>query len=213
MVEADTRQIGLLGAGGQAIELRGYSPVPVAFCAIEARYIEKTSVGGLVFDISDVPLEFRDTPVVVAVGAPGAKRALLSLWGGAQFTDVIASSATIAEDAVVGRGSTIAPGARVMARAVVGAHVLVNTNAVVSHETIIGDFGTISPGVTIGGRCALGAGVFVGIGATILDNVTIGHGAVIGAGALVRQNVGAFEVVVGTPARSLRVNKEWLHEI
>jgi acetyltransferase-like isoleucine patch superfamily enzyme len=52
-----------------------------------------------------------------------------------------------------------------------------------------------SAGVTIGD------GVWMGAGAKILDGVTIGPHAVVGAGAVVRDDVPAYAVTVGIPAR------------
>jgi acetyltransferase-like isoleucine patch superfamily enzyme len=52
-----------------------------------------------------------------------------------------------------------------------------------------------SAGVTIGD------GAWIGAGAKILDGVAIGDHAVVGASALVRENVPAYAVAVGIPAR------------
>jgi acetyltransferase-like isoleucine patch superfamily enzyme len=51
----------------------------------------------------------------------------------------------------------------------------------------------------------LGDGCDVGINATILPGVTVGRGAQIGAGAVVVHDVPDFAVVVGNPARVLRL--------
>ena len=45
--------------------------------------------------------------------------------------------------------------------------------------------------------------VWIGGGAIILPGVHIAEGAVIGAGAVVTKNVGAYDRVVGNPARSI----------
>jgi acetyltransferase-like isoleucine patch superfamily enzyme len=45
----------------------------------------------------------------------------------------------------------------------------------------------------------------IGIGAIILPGVTIGRGAIVGAGAVVTHDVEPYTVVVGVPARVLRV--------
>jgi acetyltransferase-like isoleucine patch superfamily enzyme len=46
--------------------------------------------------------------------------------------------------------------------------------------------------------------VFVGFGAVVLPNVTIGRGAVIGANSVVTEDVPAWSVVAGAPARVVR---------
>jgi len=53
----------------------------------------------------------------------------------------------------------------------------------------------VSSGVT------LEDGVWTGAGVKILDGITVGSRAVIGAGAVVREDVPAFAVAVGVPAR------------
>jgi acetyltransferase-like isoleucine patch superfamily enzyme len=49
----------------------------------------------------------------------------------------------------------------------------------------------------------IGAGCWLGCGARILPGVTLGDGAHVGAGAVVTQNVPAYYVVAGVPARFL----------
>jgi acetyltransferase-like isoleucine patch superfamily enzyme len=50
----------------------------------------------------------------------------------------------------------------------------------------------------------IGRGAWLGTGAAILDGVTIGHDAVVGAHAVVTQDVPAFAVAAGAPARVTR---------
>lgn len=52
------------------------------------------------------------------------------------------------------------------------------------------------------------AEVNIGMGAIILPGVTIGRGARVGAGAVVTENVEAFSIVAGSPARLLRHRPE-----
>ncbi len=54
-------------------------------------------------------------------------------------------------------------------------------------------------------QVTLGHDVWIGHGAIVLPGVSIGHGAAVGAGAVVTKDVAPFAVVVGNPARLLRL--------
>ena len=57
----------------------------------------------------------------------------------------------------------------------------------------------------IRGRTTIGNDVWIGQGVFIRSGVTIGDGAIIGARSLVLHDVPAYAVVVGTPARVIRM--------
>jgi acetyltransferase-like isoleucine patch superfamily enzyme len=48
---------------------------------------------------------------------------------------------------------------------------------------------------------SVGEGAWLGAGAKILDGISIGEHAIVGAGAVVRENVPAYAVAAGVPAR------------
>jgi phosphonate metabolism protein (transferase hexapeptide repeat family) len=54
-------------------------------------------------------------------------------------------------------------------------------------------------------RVTIGHDVWIGHGATIMAGVTIGCGAVIGSGAVVTKDVPDFAIMVGVPAKPLRL--------
>jgi len=47
--------------------------------------------------------------------------------------------------------------------------------------------------------------VWIGFAAVVLTGVTVGRGAIIGAGAVVRDDVPAYAVVVGNPAHQVSI--------
>jgi serine O-acetyltransferase len=89
---------------------------------------------------------------------------------------------------------------------------------VVHMDTVIGDRVTILNQVTVGiadiwrpsvnvGHAVIGDDVIIGAGARILFRrdrpLTVGQGAVIGANAVLTEDVGAWEVWAGNPARKV----------
>jgi acetyltransferase-like isoleucine patch superfamily enzyme len=59
-----------------------------------------------------------------------------------------------------------------------------------------------SRGITVG------AGGWLGAGAIVLDGVTVGSSAIVGAHAVVTEDVPAFAIVAGAPARVVRDRRE-----
>ncbi len=88
----------------------------------------------------------------------------------------------------------------------IGNHILINRGACLGHHLFLDDYVSIGPGVTIGGNVQVGRGTLIGAGAVILPSIQIGRHAVIGAGSVVTKNVDNNTVVVGNPAKTLKVN-------
>jgi serine O-acetyltransferase len=84
---------------------------------------------------------------------------------------------------------------------------------VIHREAVIDDGAVISTGVTLGGRGGrpgaphIGAGALIGTGAKVLGPVRVGRHASVGANAVVIADVPDFAVVVGAPARIVRINR------
>lgn len=102
-------------------------------------------------------------------------------------------------------GSMIFAGAIVQPNARIGQHVILNTGAQVDHDCVVGHYAHIAPSATLCGTVHVGEGAFVGAGATVIPGIKIGRWAVVGAGTVVTKHVPDYAVVVGVPAKVIRV--------
>ena len=142
--------------------------------------------------------------VVVAVGDPVGRRAVVDRISARPTRFVALPYGTVAATADFGIGIVMCPGSVISAGAFVGSFTHINIGAAVGHDVEVGAYCTLSSHVDLCGGVGLGDGVFVGSGARILPGVTIGAGARIGAGSVVTRDVGHGEEVFGNPARRLK---------
>ncbi len=72
----------------------------------------------------------------------------------------------------------------------------------------------IATGVTLKDEIYVGVNCSFGVDVLVVGDVRIGHGSVIGAGAVIRESVPPFSLVVGNPSRIIKrfdfVKKEWV---
>ncbi|HEX4299949.1 MAG TPA: acetyltransferase [Gammaproteobacteria bacterium] len=112
--------------------------------------------------------------------------------------------------AILGRDVSVDEGAVVMAGAVVnpcsrlGRFCILNTGASLDHDSTLAEFASLAPGARTGGGVSVEPYAAIGIGAVVVQGVRIGEHAVIGAGATVLEDVPAYSVAHGTPARPVR---------
>lgn len=115
--------------------------------------------------------------------------------------------ASVDATAKIGGGCQVLPGAVISADAVLAEGCIVNHNASVDHECRLGAGVHLAPAATLCGLVSVGDGTLVGTNATVLPRTRIGCGATIGGGAVVTSDVADHAVVVGNPARVIRMQE------
>ena len=115
----------------------------------------------------------QEEGVIIAVGDNRARKREAEARPREPWAYLIHPSATVASSALIGMGTVIMAGATVQARASIGQHCIVNTNASVDHDCVLGDFVHIAPGAHLCGSVRVGEGTLVGTG------VAVAQGAVL----------------------------------
>ncbi len=119
--------------------------------------------------------------------------------------NIISKEAYISDQKSLGKGVQIFPNAIVHHNAKVGDYSILNTGSILEHDCKVGNGVHIMPGAVIGGNTFIGDYVTIGLNATVMPLINIEEGAFIGAGAVVTKNVKKNQIVVGNPAKFLKL--------
>jgi sugar O-acyltransferase (sialic acid O-acetyltransferase NeuD family) len=151
--------------------------------------------------------EIRFT-IAIADSAARTRIATICESAGARPFDLIAPSAIILDENLIGDGAIICDFAMLTCNIRIGRYFHCNIYSYVEHDCWIGDFVTFAPSVRCNGNVRIEDGAYIGAGAVIHQGrsgkpLIIGEGAVVGMGAVVIRDVAPHTTVVGNPARLL----------
>jgi UDP-perosamine 4-acetyltransferase len=207
-----------IGAGGHAkviIDILSHSPrvQVVGLVELATRLFSETIEGSLILGDDDLLPQLLAEGVGFAflgIGGVGnnlpraeAYDRILKL--GFDLITAIHPRAVVARSAKLGRGVSIMAGVVVNSAAVIGDNVILNSQCTVEHDCVIGDHVHIAPGATLSGAVQVGRFSHIGTGASVRQGVRIGERVVVGVGSVVIDDVPDGMVVVGAPARPLKV--------
>lgn len=165
--------------------------------------------------LSDVPVLGRvddwchhaDAAFVVAIGAPRTRRMVvqkMSARGTPKFATLVHRSVQHSAYVEFGEGAMVCAGCMITTQIRIGRHVIVNIGCTVGHDTVMDDFCTVAPIVAVSGNVHLHEGAEIGTGSSLRQGVRVGRGAMVGMGSVVTRDVADADLVLGSPARSVR---------
>ena len=182
-------------------------------------YIDDIAAPGEVQGVPVISFEtwaetLAEVPVLISIGMPAARRRLAEriAAAGGRFVTLFERVPPIASDFDAGDGSFVGQPAYIGPNVRFGRHVQMQPMAAVGHDSRVGDYVTICA-CHIAGSVLIEDDVFVGIGSVIVHGragkpLVIGRGAVIGAGAVIMKSVPPGAVMVGNPARDMRLSAQ-----
>lgn len=121
------------------------------------------------------------------------------------FVTVVHPSSFLSRSATLGHGIAILPNVTIASNARIGNHVTILPGTVVNHDAKLGPYCCIASGVCVSGAVEIGSSCYLGSNCAIMEGVSIGEGSMVGMGTIVRRDVPPGTVVVGNPARVLRM--------
>jgi acetyltransferase EpsM len=105
----------------------------------------------------------------------------------------------------IGKGVLFAPLSQLSPDTTVSDNCILLANSFIGHDSFLDRFAHVATNAVVGANVHVGKAVHIGSNATIREKVRIGDYSLIGAGAVVLEDVPENAVVVGNPARVLRV--------
>lgn len=124
------------------------------------------------------------------------------------YTAIDISAIVPMEYSEIGEGVLAAPYAQVGPDCIIEDNCILLGNSFVGHNTKVGRFSHIASNAVVGSWVDIGKACHIGLNATIREYVKIGDFAMVGAGAVVLKDVPDNAIVVGNPARILRVKED-----
>jgi len=124
---------------------------------------------------------------------------------GFEVVSLIDPSAVIAPSVKIDTGAVIMPNVVINSDAYIAKGAVINSGAVIEHDIEIGKYSHISPNVALAGGVRVGDFTHIGIGSSVIQNISIGDDVIVGAGSVVIKDIEDNLVVVGNPARKIKV--------
>lgn len=202
----------IFGAGGHAkkvalqAQANGYSIIgAISTEPAGTPFINSIVLGNIIDYLKNN--EYANYYCHIAIGENSIRKSIYNniMEYSERIISIYSKDAHISNYSTIGNGTYIGSGANILNNVNIGINCIIDTNSVVDHDTTISDFVNISPGAVLCSHINVGYGAIIGAGATVIEGIKIGEGSLIGAGSVVIKDVEPFNLVVGVPARLVKI--------
>jgi len=123
---------------------------------------------------------------------------------GKKLATLVHPTVSMSDYVNIGAGSIICSGAVLTTNVILGISNIVNLGCFIGHDTELKDFVSLMPAANLAGEVRAGEGCYFGLNSCVINRTAIGEWSVIGAGATVIDDIPAYSLAVGVPARVIR---------
>jgi sugar O-acyltransferase (sialic acid O-acetyltransferase NeuD family) len=150
--------------------------------------------------------------VAIAIADSGIRQRIAEMCSADQVSPWSLRSANVVvmDDVEMGEGVLLSPFVTITSNVRIGKFFHCNLYSYVEHDCRIGDFVTFAPGVKCNGNIVIEDHAYIGAGAVLRQGMPgsprrVGRGAIVGMGAVVLDDVPDKAVVIGNPAKVIRM--------
>jgi acetyltransferase EpsM len=105
----------------------------------------------------------------------------------------------------IGHGVMFAANTQLSSDTTIGDNCILFGSAFVGHDSVLERYVTVANNVSIGARVHIGAASHIGSNSSIKEGVKIGKYSLVGIGSVVTKDVPENAIVVGNPAKVIRI--------
>jgi sugar O-acyltransferase (sialic acid O-acetyltransferase NeuD family) len=169
---------------------------------------KKTILGYKVLGTSRDVLNYPEVYFTIAYGSPNLRKKVVESINSSntKWATLISPTVRVHKTNKLGQGVIIGRNADLTINCELGDFVMLNIHVVLGHKVKVGKYTIISPNVTINGEGIIGEACQIGAN-SFVKNITIGNNVTVGASSCVVKDVENDRVVVGVPAKEIKVGR------